>query len=793
MNIKYILVILASIGSLFGEELSVWFDQPAPTKYKKSWLQESDDVTNKRNPDKHWENLAQPLGNGHIGAMFYGGISEERVQFNEKTVWEGGPHVPGYTDGNRKNSYKHLKKIRELFFAGKNSEAEALSKKHLTGDYTSSDKYFGKYQTFGEIYIATGLNEQDIKNYRRKIDLERGLGIVTFSQSGVNYRREYFCSYPDNVLVLRFSADKPFSQNLKLSMDSPHQPKFRDYKDGFSMEGELKNNKMAIASHFRVIVNGGKYSVSNGVITASAATEVIFIMSADTDYVAKAPLYRGENPIKNSANWSENAKNKGFRKLYTRHVADYQKLFSRVSLKLEGGSSRSQLPIDQRRAKYKRNRDDAGLEALYFQYGRYLLICSSRAGSLPGNLQGIWCNELTPAWCSDYHLNINLQMNYWPAETTNLAECHIPLIDYIDMLRVLGAVTAKNYFNARGWVTNLRSNAYGSTGPNNSGLMFWSYFPISAAWLCSHVWQHYEFSGDKDYLKNKAYPIIKSQAQFLEDFLVKLPSGELSSAPSWSPEHGPISQGTYQDIFCTNELFNSAIKASLVLNVDAQERRNWIKIREQLIKPKVGQHGQLQEWIEDIDDPNDKHRHINHLYALYPSNQISPLTTPKLAKAARTTLEQRGDGATGWSMGWKINFWARLHDGDRAHKLFGNLLSNGTYDNLFDKHAPFQIDGNFGGTAGVAEMLLQSQTGTIHLLPALPAAWKSGAVKGLRAKNGFEVSLIWEEGQLKSARIISKLGKPCKLFYNGTNTEFKTTRGKPYDFKVINGKLKLTL
>lgn len=446
------------------------------------------------------------------------------------------------------------------------------------------------------------------------------------------------------------------------------------------------------------------------------------------------------------------------------------------------------LPLDER-LKLNKETPDHDLEELYFQFGRYLLISSSRPGSLPANLQGIWCNETVPAWNSDYHFNINFQMNYWPAGPTNLLECQEPFISYTDGLRVPGARTAKAFSNARGWTCNLSGNIWGFTipSPGKSRPGYWSWAPLSGGWLSTHAFEQYAFGLDVDYLRNTSWPIISEAADFIVDYLYKLPTGELSSTPSWSPEHGPISKGTTTYIAMAREALKGAIAAAAVLGEKGKRVDLWKSSLKDLVPYKIGQHGQLQEWYEDIDNPKDKHRHLNHLFGLYPSSQINPVHTPKLAEAAKVTLTQRGDGATGWSMGWKINFWARIQDGDHAYLMVRNLLKRGTNPNLLDIHPPFQIDGNFGGCSGIAEMLMQSHYradgGEIDLLPALPSDWSTGSVKGLLARGGFVVDASWKEGEITTAKITANKGGALTVRYNEKSVKKTMKAGESINLK----------
>lgn len=782
---KAIITAIESIQTDYSQGLVLWFDEPATSVGKESWLKETKpNYGPHSNPDTAWDKFAVPIGNGHLGGMVYGHITEERIQFNEKSLWTGGPGTKGYNNPNILEAHKHLPGIRNCVLNGDVEGAEALARKYLRGTWEGNDPRFGKYQTFGEIQVKTGISEEGVSNYQRALSLDSAFVTVSFAKSDTLYKRRYFCSYPHNVMVMRFEANLPGAQNLEFRIKSPHKHTFKTTDEGLLLTGEVSDNGLGIASRVQVLAEGGSLEINSDHIKVSAANTVTFLLTADTEYQLNYPAYRGEDPIATTLQTINRAKKESFAELKDAHVSDYRELFTRVELEVNQSSALENIPTDKRLNAYKGKPTDNGLEVLYYQYGRYLLISTSRKGNLPANLQGVWNNELYPAWLSDYHLNINLQMNYWGTENSNLGECHIPLIEYIDNLREPGALTAKSYHNARGWTTNMHSNAWGYTAPDNYGVLYWQYFPLSGAWLCQHVWEHYDFNRDKEYLENTAYPILKSQAQFIEDYLYKLGDSVYVSCPSWSPEHGDVSIGTTTDHAMAWDLLNNAHKAATILDVDETERIRWGGIKDSIQKAQIGRWGQLQEWFEDVDSPTDEHRHLNHLYGLYPGHQISPVTSPNLAEAAHKTLIARGDGATGWSMGWKINFWARMHDGNHAYLLLKNLLKKGTSTNLFDLHPPFQIDGNLGGMAGMAEMLLQSHAGFIHLLPALPDAWQNGRVNGLVARGAFELDMEWEHGQLVKGRVFSKKGGLCQVKYQTKFIEINTEAGCYYDFEL---------
>lgn len=796
----------------------IWFDTPTSTAGRAAWYgghperfadgrKPIDAGGFNGNPDPEWERRSLPIGNGSIGANVMGSVATERITLNEKTLWRGGPGTAKgaahYWDMNKQSAHL-LDDIRRAFAEGDRDKAARLTWENFNSNVpyeaTGEPEFrFGSFTTLGELYIETGIDPAAVSGYRRALSLDSAVATVSFDAGGRHYERRAFISYPDNVLALRFSADGKGLQNLRLTYG--HNPLSEgtatpDGADGICFDRRLDNNGMRYVIRLRALAKGGTVSNAGGTLSIEGADEVTFLLTADTDYKPNySPAYDdpkayvGTDPAKTTAEWMKRAAGKGFDRLFKAHYADYAALYGRVKFNLAGKSS--DRPTDKRLADYRQGAEDHGLESLYYQYGRYLLIASSRPGNLPANLQGIWHNNVDGPWRVDYHNNINLQMNYWPALPAGLAECAEPLTDFIRLLEQPGRRTAKSYWGARGWAAGISANIFGFTAPLEGQDMGWNYNPMAASWLATHLWEYYDFTRDRDFLRHTAYPLIKGCAEFTEDFLWHKPDGTYTAAPSTSPEHGPIDEGTTFTHAVAREILLQAIQAAEVLNTDTEEAERWRKVLDGIAPYRIGRYGQLLEWSEDIDDPDDKHRHVNHLFGLHPGHTISPLATPELAEAARVVLNHRGDGATGWSMGWKLNQWARLHDGNRSYKLYGNLLKNGTADNLWDIHPPFQIDGNFGGTAGVTEMLLQSHAGCLHLLPALPDAWPEGSITGLRARGNFGVDLHWADGRLAKAVILSGSGGKCAVRYGDETLSFDTKRGKRYTVVLSEGKLRL--
>ena len=761
--------------------------------------------------DPYWENASLPIGNGNLGASVFGAIATERISLNEKTLWLGGPNTrkgPAYYWNVNKASAHLLPEIREAFARGDRQKAAQLTSNNMNGviSYEPQDEdpfRFGTFTTLGELHIATGLQEDAAKDYGRVLSLDSALARVAFTDSrdDTRYVRETFCSHPDNVMVMRYRANRKGKQNLRLTYHA--NPLATGTctplgKDGIRYSATLDNNGMKFCLFIRALVKGGSTDNAGGVINIKNADEVTFIVSAGTDYKINfdpdfndPKTYTGADPEKATLQRLQKASGKGYAKLFERHLKDYQQLFNRVKLQLGTTTASSHITTPERLQRYRKGESDNYLETLYFQYGRYLLIASSRAGSLPANLQGIWLNNINGPWHCDYHNNINIQMNYWPALSDNLTDCMQPLIDYIKTLVKPGAVTAKSYYGARGWTASISGNPFGFTAPLRDRNMQYNLCPVAGPWLATHLWDYYDYTRDTEWLRNEGWPIIRGAAQFACDFLWHKNDGTYTSAPSTSPEHGDVDDGATFVHAVVRELLADALKAAQLLNVSDSDTAEWQQVLDHIAPYQIGRYGQLMEWSTDIDDPKDEHRHVNHLYGLHPGSHISPLTTPTLADASRVVLEHRGDGATGWSMGWKLNLWARLLDGNHAYKLYGNLLKNGTADNLWDMHPPFQIDGNFGGTAGVTEMLMQSHAGSIHLLPALPDAWNEGHVEGLLARGNFNVDIAWKQGKLLKATITSNRGGDCTVRYRNNILNLRTTAGKHYTLALNGDKLEL--
>jgi len=796
--------------------LKLWYDKPA-----EKWTE------------------ALPVGNGRQGAMIFGNPLNEHLQLNENTLYSGEPS----------STFKNINIQNDLPLVIKMLEEE----KYVEADKYVTDNWLGRlhqcYQPFGDLYLNFEGDKNKITDFRRELDIENSISTVSFKIDGVKFTREVFASFPDQLIVMRISADKKASVSFTAEFKSVHQnciteiqnenllvfkgqaPGFvlrrtleqveqkndqHKYPEIYNTDGsrksfakqvlygdEVDGKGMFFEARAEVRNTGGEITTTENGLQISNADEVVLLLSMATSYHGfdKSPSREGKNPAEINREIIEKAKTKSFEELKKAHIADYKNLFNRVKFELKSDNF-SHLTTPERLKNYNQN-NDSGLNVLLFNYGRYLMISGSQPGGQPLNLQGIWNAEVIPPWNSGYTININTEMNYWPAEVTNLSECHEPLFRLIKESAVNGAETAEKMYGNRGWVAHHNVDIWRQTFPVDNQARF-SFWPMAQGWLTSHMWEHYLFTEDETFLKNELYPVLKGAAEFYADWLVENKEGFLLTPVSTTPENAfytsnkqtaTVSQGTTMDMAIVKETFERAILASEKLGVD-EEFRDELKTKQAKLLPyKIGSKGQLQEWSIDFEEPEPQHRHLSHLYGFHPGDQITREKTPELFEAVRKTLELRGDAATGWSMGWKINFWARIFDGDHALKIIKNFFNyveegstdytgGGLYPNLFDAHPPFQIDGNFGYTAGVAEMLLQSHEGKINLLPALPSDWKSGKISGLKARGNIEVSLEWKDGKLLEATLLSPVNKTVMVQYNQKTIEIPLESGKTAFVKI---------
>lgn len=750
------------------------------------------------------------LGNGTMGAAPFGGIAKEKIYLNEATLWSGEPVAPNP----KPDAYKTVAEIRKALAEENYQLADSLQR-ILQGPYSQS------YMPLGTVEIDFGHSGASTEYYR-ELDLGKAMAKTTYTNNGVHFTREYFVSHPDRIMVIRLTSDQKKAINCSLGFQSLLQFKTEIEGDKLMVNGYApynvepnyindkpepvqfdENRGTRFTSLFQIQSSDGEVTTTDSKLTLSNATEAVIYISIATSFNGfdKNPVTEGRNNEALAKERLEKAMEKPYDTLQKNHLADYVELFDRVELTLEA-SEKATLPTDQRLLQYTDGAEDKSLEELYFNFGRYLLISSSRTPGVPANLQGIWNPYMRPPWSSNYTVNINVEENYWMAETANLSELHQPLLGFIGNVAITGRETAKTYYDTEGWVVGHNSDIWAMSNPvgENAGGPTWANWNMGGVWLSTHLWEHYTFTQDKNYLAQKAYPLMKGAVEFCMDWLVKDQQGNYITSPSTSPEnifitpdgyHGATLYGATSDLAMIRELFEDYIKASEILDRDTEFRERVKAVHNQLYPYQIGKKGNLQEWYYDWEDEDPKHRHQSHLFGLYPGHHITMEENPELAQASRTTLEIKGDDTTGWSKGWRINLWARLWDGNRAYKMYRELLNyvdpddmkgsrrgGGTYPNLLDAHPPFQIDGNFGGSAAVIEMLMQSRDDTIFLLPALPDTWESGSITGIRARGGYEVALEWENTQLKKVVITATVAGNPTLIYNGKQKEISLTQGQ---------------